>query len=330
MAPAASSLGGRRAEAFLEMMAAERGAAQNTIDSYRRDLNDFAGFLAKQGWALDGADGDDLRAYLADLDRRAYGARTVARRLSALRQFHRFLVSEGVRPDDPTQQIDAPRRARPLPKILTEEEVERILDAAQRMDGAEGLRLVALMELLYATGMRVSELVGMPVSALDREGRFILIRGKGDKERLIPITESARAAVEAYLAVRARHTPGKGTPGKGTPGAAAGAPGARAGGKWLFPSRGSQGHLTRQRFAQLLKELAVAAEIIPSRVSPHVLRHAFATHLLNHGADLRSVQRMLGHADISTTQIYTHVLDERLKSLVNEGHPLSAVRRCSG
>lgn len=325
MARAPSSLGDRRAEAFLEMMAAERGAAQNTIDSYRRDLSDFAGFLARQGRAPDGAEGDDLRAYLADLDRRAYGARTVARRLSALRQFHRFLVSEGVRPDDPTQQIDAPRRARPLPKILTEEEVERILDAAQRMEGAEGLRLVALMELLYATGMRVSELVGMPLAALDREGRFILIRGKGDKERLIPITESARAAVQAYLAVRARHMPGKGAPGD-----AAGRSGGNAGGKWLFPSRGSQGHLTRQRFAQLLKDLAVAAGITPSRVSPHVLRHAFATHLLNHGADLRSVQRMLGHADISTTQIYTHVLDERLKSLVSEGHPLSALRRRSG
>ncbi|MDA0703377.1 MAG: site-specific tyrosine recombinase XerD, partial [Proteobacteria bacterium] len=314
-----------RSEAFLEMMAAERGAARNTIEAYRRDLGDFAAFLARRGGAPEAAAGDDLRAYLADLDRRAYGARTIARRLSALRQFHRFLVSEGVRPDDPTQQIDAPRRARPLPKILTEEEVGRILDAAQRMAGPEGLRLVALMELLYATGMRVSELVGMPVSALDREGRFILIRGKGDKERLIPITASARAAVEAYLAVRARHMPGK-----GAPGGAAGSSGERAGGKWLFPSRGSQGHLTRQRFAQLLKDLAVAAGIVPSRVSPHVLRHAFATHLLNHGADLRSVQRMLGHADISTTQIYTHVLDERLKSLVNEGHPLSALRRRSG
>lgn len=301
--------GGRRAEAFLEMMMAERGAAPNTIESYRRDLSDFAGFLAKRCCALDAAGGDELRAYLGDLDRRAYGAHTIARRLSALRQFHRFLVSEGVRPDDPTQQIDAPRRSRPLPKVLTEKEVDRILDAAQRMDGPDGLRLVALMELLYATGMRVSELVGMPLSALDRDGRFVLVRGKGDKERLIPITDSARAAVEAYLGTRAA---------------------GGAGGKWLFPSRGKQGHLTRQRFAQLLKDLAVTAGIPPSRVSPHVLRHAFATHLLNHGADLRSVQRMLGHADISTTQIYTHVLDERLKALVNQGHPLSAARRRSG
>lgn len=320
MAGGTANLGGRRAEAFLEMMAAERGAARNTIESYRRDLGDFAAFLRGRGGSLDTAGGDDLRAYLADLDRRAFAARTVARRLSALRQFHRFLVSEGVRSDDPTQQIDAPRRGRPLPKILTEEEVERILAAAQRMDGPEGLRLAALMELLYATGMRVSELVGMPLSALDRDGRFILIRGKGDKERLIPITESARAAVEAYLAVRARYSPKRAT---------GGAPGSAAG-KWLFPSRGNQGHLTRQRFAQLLKELAVAAGIVPSRVSPHVLRHAFATHLLNHGADLRSVQRMLGHADISTTQIYTHVLDERFKALVGEGHPLSAARRRSG
>ncbi|MBT6117993.1 MAG: site-specific tyrosine recombinase XerD, partial [Rhodospirillaceae bacterium] len=293
--------GGRRAETFLEMMAAERGAARNTIDSYRRDLDDFATFLGARGGALDAAEGDDLRAYLADLDRRAFGARTIARRLSALRQFHRFLVSEGVRADDPTQQIDAPRRERPLPKILTEEEVERILDRAREMKGPEGLRLAALMELLYATGLRVSELVGLPVSALDRDGRFVLVRGKGDKERLIPITEAARAAIESYLSVRARFVPGfKGDLTGGAKGS--------GGGRWLFPSRGSQGHLTRQRFAQMLKRLAIEAGIAPARVSPHVLRHAFATHLLNHGADLRSVQRMLGHADISTTQIYTHVL----------------------
>ena len=201
--------GERQAEAFLEMMAAERGAARNTIESYRRDLEDFATFLGGRGDALDSADGDALRAYLADLDRRAFGARTVARRLSALRQFHRFLVTEGVRTEDPTQQLDAPRRERPLPKILTEAEVERILEAARLTEGPEGLRLTALMELLYATGLRVSELVGLPLSALDREGRFVVVRGKGDKERLVPITEAARRALDAYLAIRSRFAPGR-------------------------------------------------------------------------------------------------------------------------
>jgi len=298
--PAAS----RHVEAFLEMLAAERGAAALTIDAYRRDLADFAGFLARSGVAVEAAGTAALRRYFAGLAGAGMAARTAARRLSSLRQFHKFLFAEGVRTDDPTAQLDSPRLGRSLPKILSEAEVTALLAAARRMEGAEGARLVCFVELLYATGLRVSELVALPLTRL-REDRFLIIRGKGGKERLVPLSEPARLALAAYAARRGEFL----------------AEGVTS--RFLFPSRGAAGHLTRRRCGQLLKNLAAAAGIDPARVSPHVLRHAFASHLLDHGADLRSVQQMLGHADIATTQIYTHVLGERLQALVETHHPLA-------
>ena len=293
----------RHLDAFLEMMVAERGAARNTVDSYRRDLADAATVLGARGVALDGATAADLRDYLNHLAVKGRAGPTAGRRLSALRQFFRFLVSEGARGDDPTAAIDSPRRARPLPKILTEAEVEALLAAAAARDGRGGRRMEALLELLYATGMRVSELVALPATAVTRDGRFVVIAGKGGKERMVPLSEPARAALAAWVA---ESRPARGAPSR-----------------WLFPSTGDSGHLTRQRFAQMLKELAGEAGVDPVRVSPHVVRHAFASHLLAHGADLRTVQKMLGHADIATTQIYTHVLDERLNALVRAHHPLA-------
>ncbi len=298
-----------RIEAFLEMLVAERGAARNTIDSYRRDLADVESFLAKRDRGIEAATTDDLRDYLAALNAGGATASTAARRLSALRQFFRFLYSEGVRGDDPTTTIESPRRGRPLPKLLSEHEVSQLLERARGKRGPEGLRLTALLETLYATGMRVSELVSLPLSAVARDPRYILVRGKGGKERLVPLSEPAREALNGYKSVRGQFCRN----GVESP--------------YLFPSRGGSGYLTRHRFAQLLKQLSIEAGIAPSKVSPHVLRHAFATHLLNRGADLRSVQQMLGHADIATTQIYTHVLDERLKSLVETHHPLARARR---
>jgi integrase/recombinase XerD len=234
--------------------------------------------------------------------------RTAARRLSAIRQFYRFLVGEGVRPDDPVTLIDSPRQGRSLPKLVSEAEVGGLLEAAGALPGADGLRMTALLELLYATGLRVSELVALPVASVMRDRRVLVVRGKGGKERMIPLHDAARRAVNAWLAARAAELRRRRKDGTSP---------------WLFPSHGGSGHLTRQRLGQLLKELAVAAGIDRRKVSPHVLRHAFATHLLNHGADLRSVQKMLGHADIATTQIYTHVADERLKALVRDHHPLA-------
>lgn len=297
-------------ESFLEMLIAERGASANTVEAYRRDLAHFNGFLVRRGQTLAAADAAALRAYLASLARAGLASRTAARRLSALRQFHRFLYGEGVRPDDPTAALDSPHQGRKLPKYLTEAEVEALLAAAAARPGTEGLRLVALLELLYATGLRVSELVGLPLAAIARDRRLISVRGKGGKERLVPLSDPARAALGAYLPARQAAL-------------AHGRKGDGAGSRWLFPSHGRQGHLTRHRFGQLLKELAITAGLDRSKVSPHVLRHAFATHLLAHGADLRSVQRLLGHADISTTQIYTHVLEDRLAALVRERHPLA-------
>ena len=293
------------------MLAAERGAARHTIDAYGRDLADYAGFLAGRGGAPAVADSEAVRAYLSHLAGRLAPA-TSARRLSCLRQFHRFLFAEGVRDDDPTAVIDSPRRTTPLPKVLGEDEIGRLLDAARARAGAGGLRCLALVELLYATGLRVSELVGLPLAAVRTDPRFLVVRGKGGKERLVPMGEAAKSAVAAYLEVRDSFL----AEGAASP--------------WLFPSRGAAGHLTRRRFGQMLKDLAVAAEIEPRRVSPHVLRHAFASHLLAHGADLRAVQQMLGHADIATTQIYTHVLDTRLKKLVRDHHPLGRPKRGAG
>ncbi|HET7594326.1 MAG TPA: site-specific tyrosine recombinase XerD [Stellaceae bacterium] len=298
-----AALPSRHVEAFLEMLAAERGAAPLTRAAYRADLADVAGALS--GAPIETAATDDLRQYLARLAKARLAPRTAARRLSALRQFYRFLVLEGVRKDDPTAALDAPRLGRPLPKLVSEEEATKLLDAARAKPGPEGVRLVCLLELLYGTGLRVSELVGLPLAATRGDQRFLLVRGKGDKERLVPLGAPARAALAAYLAVRG-HFLGEGESSR-----------------WLFPSRSADGHLTRRWCGMLLKELALAAGLDPARLSPHVLRHAFATHLLDHGADLRSVQAMLGHADIATTQIYTHVQGDRLHRLVTEHHPLA-------
>jgi len=298
----------RLLDAFIEMLAAERGAAANTLDSYLRDLSDCARFLGGRQADLERAGSEDLRAYVAALAAAGRSPRTAARRLSALRQFYRFLFTEGLRGDDPATGLDAPRRGRSLPKLLSEAEVDLLLQSARERQGPEGTRLEALLELLYATGLRVSELVCLPLDAVARDPRVLIVRGKGGRERLVPLSEPARAAVADFLGVRERFLAG------------------RKDSRWLFPSRGASGHLTRHRVGQLLKELARESGIDPARVSPHVLRHAFASHLLDHGADLRSVQKMLGHADISTTQIYTHVLDERLKALVRDHHPLGAGR----
>jgi integrase/recombinase XerD len=295
----------RHLDAFLEMLAAERGAAQLTIAAYRTDLGDLARFLAAAGTALEAADEAGLHAYLAAAATAQLAPRSLARRLSAIRQFYKFLILEGVRPDDPTVGLDSPRLGRPLPKLVSEDEIAALLAAACAWPGGEGARLVCLIEVLYATGMRISELVGLPHAAALRDPRFLLVRGKGGRERVVPLGEPARAALAAYLDRRNEFLPG----GRPSP--------------WLFPSRGGEGHLTRQRCGQLLKELAAKAGLDPARLSPHVLRHAFASHLLDHGADLRSVQEMLGHADIATTQIYTHVLSDRLRRLVTTAHPLA-------
>ncbi|MFI4947860.1 MAG: site-specific tyrosine recombinase XerD [Alphaproteobacteria bacterium] len=300
----------RRLEAFLEMLAAERGAARLTLAAYRNDLADLAGFLAARGIALENADATALHDYLTAMTTRRLAPRTLARRLSALRQFFRFLVSDGTRVDDPTSGLDAPRLGRPLPKILSETEVERLIEAASCWPDEEGVRLRCLLELLYATGLRVSELIGLPLAGAQRDPRFLLVRGKGGRERVVPLSPPARQALTAYLECRSRFLPQK-------------QPHNPKMARWLFPSRGEDGHLTRQRCGQLLKALALAAGLDPARLSPHVLRHAFASHLLDHGADLRSVQQMLGHADIATTQIYTHVQGERLRRLVESAHPLA-------
>ena len=303
--PPASAPVSRRIDAFLEMLSAERGAARLTLAAYRNDLTDLAGFLAGHGLAPEEADAAALHDYLAAAATRALAPRTLARRLSAMRQFFRFLVSDAARADDPTAGLDTPRLGRPLPKILGEAEVGRLITAAEALPDGEGLRLRCILELLYATGLRVSELVGLPLAAAQRDPRFLTVRGKGGKERIVPLSPPARQAIAAYLGERPQFL-ANGQPSR-----------------WLFPSRAAAGHLTRQRCGQLLKALAAAAGLDPARLSPHVLRHAFASHLLDHGADLRSVQQMLGHADIATTQIYTHVQSERLRRLVETAHPLA-------
>jgi integrase/recombinase XerD len=295
---------------FLDMLAAERGAQGNTLAAYRRDLADFADYLGGVRKSAARAGTPDLRAYLVALSRRGLGAATVARRLSAIRQFYRFLYAEGLRKDDPAAVLEGPKRSRPLPKTLSMGQVDGLLraasasapDAAPR-ERLRAARLCCLLETLYATGLRVSELVALPMSAARRDTRVIVVRGKGNKERMVPLNNAAKNAMAAYLALLAEA-------------------GRDAQSKWLFPSFGETGHLTRQHFARELKTLAGAAGLRAAQVSPHVLRHAFASHLLHNGADLRVVQTLLGHADISTTQIYTHVLEERLKSLVRDLHPL--------
>ena len=306
----------RLIDLYLDMLAAERGASVNTLQAYRRDLNDFSDDLSEHGRAIANAGNDDIRGYLGRLAGRGFSASSVARRLSAIRQLFRFLYAEGTRKDDPAAAIEGPKRGRPLPKVLSVGHVDQLLAAAREgMDAARpanerlrAARLNCLLEVLYATGLRVSELVALPVSAARRDERMLIVRGKGNKERLVPLNESAKRAMREYLALQEE--------------AAKPRKGAIKASKWLFPSFGESGHLTRQHFARDLKALASIAGLKPKQISPHVLRHAFASHLLQNGADLRSVQTLLGHADISTTQIYTHVLEERLKSLVRDLHPL--------
>ena len=295
----------RRVEAFLEMLAAERGAARLTRAAYAADLGHAQEWLARNGSELARARTADLRRYLAALARAELAPRTAARRLSALRQFYRFLVVEGMRRDDPSAGLDGPRLGRPLPKMLAEDEVSALIKATERDPGPEGVRLRCMLELLYATGLRISELVSLPLAAAKADARFLVVRGKGDKERLVPLGAPARASIAAYRKLREHFL----REGETSP--------------WLYPSRAGSGHLTRERAAQLLKRLAVAAGLDPARLSPHVLRHAFASHLVDRGADLRSVQEMLGHADIATTEIYTHLETDRLRRLVETHHPLA-------
>ena len=303
---------------FLDMLAAEQGAGDNTLDAYRRDLTDFSEFLARSGHSFATAETQALRDYLADLDARGFKSSSVARRLSAMRHLFRFLLNERIRSDDPGAILSGPKRGRGLPKVLSISDVDRLLAHAKALiDEAEAtapqrlraIRLYCLLEVLYATGLRVSELMALPRSAARRDARMIVVRGKGEKERLVPLNETSRQAMADYLAATEALKPDS----KKHEGSS----------KWLFPSFGESGHLTRQHFARDLKELAASAGLAPRLVSPHVLRHAFASHLLHNGADLRIVQTLLGHTDISTTQIYTHVVEERLKSLVRDLHPLA-------
>jgi integrase/recombinase XerD len=302
---------------FLDMLAAEQGAGDNTLDAYRRDLTDFSEFLGKAGQNFAGAETEVLRNYLADLDTRGFKSSSVARRLSAMRHLYRFLLNERIRSDDPAAILSGPKRGRGLPKVLSIGDVDRMLTRAKELAEQDvspqqrlrALRLYCLLEVLYATGLRVSELVALPISASRRDAGMIVVRGKGNKERLVPLNEASRQAMADYLAAIDALKPEKKRNATAS--------------KWLFPSFGESGHLTRQHFARDLKELASASGLAPRLVSPHVLRHAFASHLLHNGADLRIVQTLLGHTDISTTQIYTHVVEERLKSLVRDLHPLA-------
>lgn len=295
---------------FLDMLAAERGAGANTLSAYRHDLEDLGAHLTAAKKSIAGATTDDLRGYLGTLAKRGLKPSSVARRLSALRQLYRFLYAEGHATTDPAAVLEGPRRGRALPKVLSMQDVDRLLACAQAAARADAtpmrhlraLRLVCLIEVLYASGLRVSELIALPASAAHRDGRMLVIRGKGGRERLVPLNTAAHTAMQAYQdAISEQDITSK----------------------WLFPSFGESGHLTRQHAARELKDLARAAGLAPARVSPHVLRHAFASHLLQNGADLRVVQTLLGHADISTTQIYTHVLEERLKTMVRDLHPLT-------
>lgn len=308
-------------EAFLEMMIAERGAANNTIESYARDLDDAAGFLQAENVSLTAATSDHVRAYLSHMTKQGFAATSQSRHLSSLKQFFRFLHDEGLRDNDPTGIIDAPKAQMTLPKILSENEVDQLLIAAEdaaksggnsQSEKLQHVRFHALLELLYATGMRVSELVALPRNVLKRNEQFLLITGKGNKERLVPISGAARRALEIYIELYKKGLEEK-KKSDTSP--------------FLFPASSKTGHLARQVFARQLKDTAVSAGLDIEKISPHVLRHAFASHLLANGADLRAVQELLGHSDISTTQIYTHVLDERLKKLVNEHHPLAKLNK---
>jgi integrase/recombinase XerD len=293
----------RHVEAFLEMLMAERGAARNTFAAYESDLADAGAFAVSRGGSLATQDAAMLRAYLARLADLGLSERTAARRLSALRQFHKFLVREGVRSDDPTELLDSPRLPQSLPKYLSEAEVDALLAAAAQWPEAQAARMRAALEILYATGLRVSELLALPRAALAGDAMLLMVRGKGGRERVVPLSDAARAAALPLLEAK---------------------------GRWLFPGRDPRQALTRQGFALGLKQVALEAGLDPARVSPHVLRHSFASHMLARGADLRSLQLLLGHADIATTQIYTHVLAERLQALVEAHHPLALAARGRG
>jgi len=290
----------RHIEAFLEMLAAERGAARNTLLAYDRDLDDFASFAAGRGDSVSRASAATMHAYMASLGARGLKPRSAARRLSALRQFHRFLLREGVRTDDPTGLLDSPKLPSVLPKYLSEAEVDALLAAAARLPARPGVVARTALEILYATGLRVSELLGLPRTSLAGDAALLMVKGKGGKERMVPLSDRAKEQASALTALSDKRV------------------------RWLFPGRDPARPLTRQAFFLLLKQVAIEADIDPARVSPHVLRHSFASHLLAHGADLRSLQMLLGHADIATTQIYTHVLAERLRQLVEAHHPLAA------
>lgn len=300
-------------ESFLEMMSAERGAARNTLVSYERDLLDYVSALEEGKRSLKSSSAADVQRHLKALAGRGLSATTQARHLSAIRQLHKFLFAEGLRGDDPTTIIDSPKTGRSLPKVMSIAEVDQLLELAEHDVAQAGgspvklliaVRLFCLLELLYATGLRVSELVSLPATSANAQGRFLTVTGKGNKERIVPLPQRCKEAMERYNLVRKQS--GKGVESR-----------------FLFPASSMEGHFTRQAFARDLKALAVRAGLDAALVSPHVLRHAFASHLLQNGADLRSVQQLLGHSDISTTQIYTHVLDERLKALVEEHHPLA-------
>ncbi|MBM3633382.1 MAG: site-specific tyrosine recombinase XerD [Alphaproteobacteria bacterium] len=301
-------------DAFLEMLVAERGAANNTVDAYRRDIKNFVAFLndsTSPDVRFDQVTSNQVNHYIMHLSQQGLKSTTLSRHLSCLRQLYQFLVSENWSAHNPTATIDTPRPQRNLPKILSEEEVMQLLEIASAQTDPEGCRLYAMLETLYASGLRVSELISLPFTAIHPSKAFLLIKGKGGKERLVPLSDPALKALQTYLTVRPSFLLRSGHKGQ----------------KWLFPSNSKEGHLTRQRFGQLLKELAKATGLDPDKLSPHVIRHAFATHLLANGADLLAIQKLLGHADLSTTQIYTHVVTDHLKNLVNDHHPLSALQK---
>ena len=296
---------GKAVEQFLEMLIAERGASSNTCTSYLNDISNFDKFLSGAETTLEDATTDDVRRYLRHRSEVGANNPTISRNLSVLRQFFKFLQSENVRLDNPALNVDGPKVSRTLPKVISEDDVEALLKAAHKLQTAEGIRLTCLLEIAYASGLRVTELVSLPTDALNLTSETLLISGKGGKERLVPLTSSAMNAIAAYERVRIDFLKGNNTS------------------KFLFPSRSKQGYLTRRRLGQLLKELAIQADLDPTIISPHILRHAFASHLLNRGADLRSLQKMLGHSDISTTQIYTHVQKERLHAVISSYHPMA-------
>lgn len=290
-------------EAFLEMIVSESGVAQNTVLAYQNDLSAFAQYLNSRDLNLKAANEKNLRDFITSLSQTGLAKKSLSRKISALRRFYQFLFAEEIITYNPSENLDRPKSGKSLPKYLSEEEINQILKIAHNLKGKNGLKIKALMELLYATGLRVSELVSLPVSAVARGQELIMVRGKGSKERVVPISNYAKSAVDNWLKARTNKK--------------------NDFSKWLFPSNSKSGHLTRNGFLKIIKKLALKAGIDPERVSPHVIRHSFASHLVAHDADLRTVQKMLGHADIATTEIYTHILDEKLTSIVNNFHPLN-------